>query len=42
MDGGDRLAPSCEREEVLKRQEGKEYSTYNKNKEGQLDWSHLA
>jgi hypothetical protein len=40
---GDQMDRSYEkRRSVTLSQEGKEYSTYSKKKEGEMDWSHLA
>jgi hypothetical protein len=39
---GDQLNMCVKNEEVLQRPSGKEYPTYNKRKEGYLDWSHLT
>jgi hypothetical protein len=42
-DGEDQLERSCEKwGGVTKSKEGKEHPTYNKAKEEELDWSHLA
>jgi hypothetical protein len=41
-DGEDQLDRPREKLSIAKRHGGKERPTYNKTKEGYLDWSHLA
>jgi len=41
-DGEDLLDRSCEKWSVTQSQGGEKYPTYNKKKEGQLDWSYHA